>query len=130
MAHAHGTRKGCLTRACVGHMHADRKNDKIKDYEHKVRVRPLHTDDSDREPSENQASEKEGEAEIEEEDEVPPEDKIPTHIIMTTSDRTWGNFILYLLYKVFRIFYTSVWSYFLPFVAMIRSYAVPYYACR
>ena len=70
------------------------------------------------------------EIENEEEDEVLPQDKIPTHIIMTCSDRTWGNFLLYLLYKVFRIWYTSVWFYFLPFVAMICSYAVPYYSCR
>ena len=57
-------------------------------------------------------------------------ERIPTHIRVQFSDRTWGNMLLYLLYKVFRIFYTSVWFYFLPFVAMICSYAVPYYACQ
>ena len=62
-------------------------------------------------------------------DKIEEHERIPTHIRVQFSDRTLGNKLLYLLYKVFRILYTSVWFYFLPFVAMICSYAVPYYAC-
>ena len=43
------------------------------------------------------------------------------------SERTWGNKILYLIYKLFRIMLVSFWFYFVPFVAMFASYAIPAY---
>ena len=38
-----------------------------------------------------------------------------------------GMMLLKCLYKVFRVIYVSVWFYFLPFLALLGSYIVPYY---
>ena len=53
--------------------------------------------------------------------------KLPTHIKVEWSERTWGNKILYLIYKLFRILLVSFWFYFVPFVAMFASYVIPAY---
>ena len=52
---------------------------------------------------------------------------LPTHVKVGYSERTWGNKILYLIYKLFRIMLVSFWFYFVPFVAMFASYAIPAY---
>lgn len=41
------------------------------------------------------------------------------------SDRTWINGILYVLYRVLRIFYVSTFYYFLPFSSIIMSTLIP-----
>ena len=52
---------------------------------------------------------------------------LPTHVKVEYSERTWGNKILYLIYKVFRLLLVSFWFYFVPFVAMFASYVIPAY---
>jgi hypothetical protein len=42
-------------------------------------------------------------------------------------DLPLGMLLLKCIYKVFRVIYTSVWFYFLPFLALLGSYIVPYY---
>jgi len=42
------------------------------------------------------------------------------------SERTTFNKVLRLIYKLIRTIYVSVWFYFLPFIALIGSYVVPY----
>ena len=51
---------------------------------------------------------------------------LPTHIrINFWKDRSFFNKILYVLYKLLRIFFVFLWYYFFPFVAMMSSYIVP-----
>ena len=42
------------------------------------------------------------------------------------TDRTWGNRVCYLFYKVLKSFYISVWFYFAPFLTIVFSYEIPY----
>ena len=56
--------------------------------------------------------------------------KLPTHIKVDFKERTWGNKILYLIYKLFRILLVSFWFYFVPFVAMFASYVIPAYMSK
>jgi hypothetical protein len=52
--------------------------------------------------------------------------KIPTHIkISFWKDRSCMNKFLYIVYKVIRCFYVSMWFYFLPFVVVFASYLIP-----
>ena len=53
--------------------------------------------------------------------------RLPTHVRVEFKDRTWGNKILYVVYKIFRTVLVSVWFYFVPFVAMFASYVIPAY---
>ena len=39
----------------------------------------------------------------------------------------WAGFVLRAIYKIMRVFQVSVWFYFLPFLALLGSYFVPYY---
>ena len=41
-------------------------------------------------------------------------------------DRTFANKLAYLFYKLVRVFYVSVWYYFLPMCALVGSYVFPY----
>ena len=52
---------------------------------------------------------------------------LPTHVYVSFYDRTFGNKILYIFYKFFRILLVSFWFYFVPFVAMFASYVIPHY---
>ena len=39
--------------------------------------------------------------------------------------RTWGNKMLYGVYRLLKCLYTSVWFYFMPYATIICSYAIP-----
>ena len=52
---------------------------------------------------------------------------LPTHMYIGFYSRKWDNKVLYILYKIFRIFLVSFWFYFVPFVAMFASYVIPFY---
>ena len=52
---------------------------------------------------------------------------LPTHVYISFYDRTFGNKILYVFYKIMRVLLVSFWFYFVPFVAMFASYVIPYY---
>jgi hypothetical protein len=39
----------------------------------------------------------------------------------------WAGFVLRAIYKIMRVFQVAVWFYFLPFLALLGSYLVPYY---
>lgn len=41
-------------------------------------------------------------------------------------DRNVGNAFLYVIYKVFRIFYVALWFYISPFLAISIQFLVPY----
>lgn len=49
-----------------------------------------------------------------------------TDICVKFGDLTLGRKILKLVYKAFRVVYISIWFYFLPFLALLGSYFVPY----
>jgi hypothetical protein len=51
----------------------------------------------------------------------------PTYIYTDFASRTFIHKIERIIYLVFRTFYVSIWFYFLPFLAMIGSYFVPYF---
>ena len=61
-----------------------------------------------------------------EEEEEELEGKMPTHIRIEFSERSTGNKILYLGYRVARFFFITIWFYFAPFLAMFASYIIPY----
>ena len=42
------------------------------------------------------------------------------------SDRSFGQKLLRMIYKLFRVLQITVWFYFLPFVVLLGSYFVPY----
>jgi len=48
--------------------------------------------------------------------------QIPTYIRVDFRSRTRCNKLLYLLYKLFRIFYVTFWFYFMPFSVIFFSY--------
>ena len=52
-------------------------------------------------------------------------DDTVSYIYISFWDRSFLNKILWCIYKVYRILYVSIWFYFLPFVVIIGSYAVP-----
>ena len=39
-------------------------------------------------------------------------------------DNTWK--FLYIVYKILRVIEVAVWFYFVPFIALIGSYGIPY----
>ena len=47
-------------------------------------------------------------------------------IFLSFTDRTLDNKFFRIIYKMYRIFYVSVWFYFLPFIALLGSYYLPY----
>lgn len=47
-------------------------------------------------------------------------------IFLSFTDRTLDNKFFRIIYKIYRIFYVSVWFYFLPFIALLGSYYLPY----
>lgn len=49
------------------------------------------------------------------------------YIYIPFFERSPCNMLLRCLYLVYRTIYVSIWFYFLPFIALIGSYAVPYY---
>lgn len=46
---------------------------------------------------------------------------------ITSKDRTWGEYIGYKFYRVFRILYVSVWFYYLPMIIFYGQYYVPFF---
>ena len=52
--------------------------------------------------------------------------EMPTHIRISFSERKLFNKVLYLIYKIFRMFFTTVWFYFAPILALTASYTIPY----
>ena len=73
--------------------------------------------------------------EEEEEDDVPNDvdaDQentivLPTHMKVVFSERSCLNKVLFSIYRIMRFFFVAVWFYFIPFVAMFASYAIPWY---
>ena len=53
--------------------------------------------------------------------------ELPNFIFISFWDRSFGNMILFLVYKLFRISFVTFWFYFIPFFAMILSYLVPWF---
>ena len=51
----------------------------------------------------------------------------PEFIHVSLSSRTCNNWVLYVVYRFFRIFYASFWFYFIPFSTIFISYWLPYY---
>ena len=51
----------------------------------------------------------------------------PENMLVTFAERTTYQKIMRCMYKVLRIFYMSVWFYFLPFIALLGSYLVPFH---
>ena len=52
--------------------------------------------------------------------------EMPTHIRISFSERKLLNKVLYLIYKIFRVFFTAIWFYFAPILALTASYTIPY----
>ena len=51
--------------------------------------------------------------------------KRPDHIHIKFEDRHWENKILYMVYRVWRLFHVSCWFYFFPFTVLIFTYGWP-----
>jgi len=47
--------------------------------------------------------------------------------VLTWGKRTLLSKVMYLIYRVYRILYISVWFYFLPYAVFMNSYLMPYY---
>jgi hypothetical protein len=58
---------------------------------------------------------------------VVADEKKPTYIYADFASRTFIHKLMRIIYLVFKTFYVSIWFYFLPFLAMIGSYFVPYF---
>lgn len=52
---------------------------------------------------------------------------LPTHMKVIFSERSCLNKVLFSIYRIMRFFFVAVWFYFIPFVAMFASYAIPWY---
>lgn len=59
------------------------------------------------------------------EDDTPPNRNISMKV--NFSDRTTAQKVMRVIYRFFRILQISVWFYFLPFVALLSSYLLPYF---
>lgn len=53
-------------------------------------------------------------------------DKPPEFICINWRDRSLGNKIGRLIYKLFRVLFASIWFYYIPFISIFMSYAVPF----
>ena len=51
---------------------------------------------------------------------------MPTHVHVSFTERQCLNKCLYFIYRAFRLFFTTVWFYFAPILALFASYAIPY----
>jgi hypothetical protein len=58
---------------------------------------------------------------------VVADEKKPIYIYADFASRTFIHKLMRIIYLVFKTFYVSIWFYFLPFLAMIGSYFVPYF---
>lgn len=47
------------------------------------------------------------------------------YIYISFWDRPFWNKVLWLIYKIYRGLYVSCWFYFLPFLSVLGSYAIP-----
>ena len=52
--------------------------------------------------------------------------QIPKYIKISFLDSTWGNMICFIVYKIMKTIYISVWFYFAPFAVILLSYEIPY----
>ena len=62
---------------------------------------------------------------------IPPlkdevENAIPTYVMQSWKQRKCGNKCLWSLYRIMRIFFVSIWFFFIPFVALTYNFIVPY----
>ena len=57
-------------------------------------------------------------------------DDTVAYIYVSFSQRSLTNKLLWLVYKAFRVLYVSVWFYFLPFIVIMGSYAIPLYMTK
>ena len=57
-------------------------------------------------------------------------DDTVAYIHISFWQRSFANKLLWLVYKAFRVFYVSVWFYFLPFVVIMGSYLIPLYMTK
>ena len=53
--------------------------------------------------------------------------RIPKHVYIRGSDRSWHNKILKFINRILRILIVSIWFYFVPFIALIANFIVPQY---
>jgi hypothetical protein len=59
------------------------------------------------------------------EDKILCEDGILRTRQVLLSERTWGNFLCYGVYRIYKVFYATIYFYFIPYLAIIGSFAVP-----
>lgn len=52
---------------------------------------------------------------------------LPKFIYQSFWDRSFVNKLAFIIYRVMRAIYVSIWFYFLPFVILFASYYVPYF---
>ena len=46
-------------------------------------------------------------------------------IRVSFKSRTWGNMALRVVYKIYRVFFVSLYFYFIPFYALVLSFMLP-----